>query len=152
MVDSATFMRASPVVCLGKNPNSVVNTMTLYATRRPEPLCECWCDPKWPTARPSWCLCPKVLLLIHREEPLALPAAELIVGHSVHSFPLRKQLPVGSATDGPQPRNAPASQRNSDCLQRCVPLCKQSARVQGARSEPAGVFSGEPRSRWQCGI
>lgn len=91
------------------------------------------CDPKWPTARPSWCLRLKVRLLIHREEPLALPATELIVRHSVHSFPLRKRLP-GRATDGPRPRSARAPQKNSDCLQRCVPLCKQSARgVRGVR-------------------
>lgn len=61
------------------------------AARRPDPLGEGACDPKWPTARPLWCLRLKVRLLIHREEPLALPAAELIVRHSVHSFPLRKR-------------------------------------------------------------
>lgn len=76
------------------------------AARLPDPPCECSCDPKWPRARPLWCLRLKVLLLIHREEPLALPAAELIVGHSVHSFPLRKQLPAGPATNGLQARNA----------------------------------------------
>lgn len=63
------------------------------AARCPDPLGEGACDPKWPTARPSWCLLLKVRLLIHREDPLALPAAELIVRHSVHSFPLRKRLP-----------------------------------------------------------
>lgn len=149
-----------PHIPLVKNPNSAVNAKTLFkmpsifcvhvcdqpqkqhanAVRRPDPLCECSCDPKWPTARPSWCLRLKVLLLIHREEPLALPAAELIVGHSGHSFPLRKQLPVSPATNSPQPRNAAASPRNSNCLQRCVWLCKQSTRVQSARSE---------RARWR---
>lgn len=75
---------------------------------------------------PSWCLRLKVRLLIHREEPLALPAAELIVRHSVHSFPLRKRAERRTA------RGRVARERRRRiqiCLQRRVPLCKQSPRA-----------------------
>lgn len=82
------------------------------ATRRPDPPCDCSCDPKWPTASPSWCLRLKVLLLIHREEPLALP-------------PLSSSLDVASIL--------------SPCVSSCRPAQQRTARSHVKRERRQGI-------------